>query len=112
MSNFNKFKTNSYCVVCKHYSGTNNIQGVVTAKGTKIRRGSCAMCRSNKSMTINDATVDAEGLKDFIKSVGKATVKFGWKVANDPIRALDIASKIGNAAASKNQEPLYQPHLV
>ena len=35
MSNFNKFKTNSYCVGGGHYSGTNNIRGVVAAKGTK-----------------------------------------------------------------------------
>ena len=29
MSNFNKFKTNSYCVGGRHYSGTNNIRGVL-----------------------------------------------------------------------------------
>ena len=36
MSNFNKFKTNSYCVGGRHCSGTNNIRGVVTAKGTNM----------------------------------------------------------------------------
>ena len=29
MSSFNKFKTNSYCVGGRHYSGTNNIRGGV-----------------------------------------------------------------------------------
>ena len=32
MSNFGKLKTNSYCVGGRHYSGNNNIRGVVTAK--------------------------------------------------------------------------------
>ena len=41
-------------------------------------------------------------MKDFFKSVVKATVNFGKKVANNPIRALEIARKIGSAAASRN----------
>ena len=53
-------------------------------------------------MTVSDAAIEAEGLKDFFKSVGRATVNFGKKVANNPVRALEIASKIGSAAASRN----------
>ena len=53
-------------------------------------------------MTVSDATLEAEGLKDFLKSVGKATVNFGKKIANNPVRALEIANKIGSAAASRN----------
>ena len=53
-------------------------------------------------MTVSDATIEAEGLKDFFKSVGRATVNFGKKVANNAVRALEIASKIGSAAASRN----------
>ena len=102
MSLLYKFKTNSYCVGGRHYSGTNNVSGAVTSKGTEMLRGSCTKCRRNKSMTVSDATIEPEGLKDFFKSVGKATVNFGKKVANNPVRALEIASKIGNAAASKN----------
>ena len=102
MSLLNKFKTNSYCVGGRHHSGTNNISGAITSKGTKMLRGSCTKCRRNKSMTVSDATIEAEGLKDFFKSVVRATVNFGKKVANDPVRALEIASKIGSAAASRN----------
>ena len=65
-------------------------------------KGSCAMCRRNKSVTVSDETIEAEGLKDFFKSVGKATVNFGKKTANNQVRALEIASKIGSAAASRN----------
>ena len=71
MSLLNKFKSNSYCVGGRHYSGTFNIRGVVSAKGTKMLRGNCVKCRRNKSMTVSRATIEAEGL-----SVGKATVNF------------------------------------
>ena len=53
-------------------------------------------------MTVSDATIVAEGRKDFFKSVGRAAVNFGKIVANNPVRALEIASKIGSAAASRN----------
>ena len=53
-------------------------------------------------MTVSDSTIEAEGLKDFFKSVGRAIVNFGKIFANNPVRALEIASKIGSAAASKN----------
>ena len=102
MSLLNKFKTNSYCVGGRHYIGTNNISGAITSKGTKMLRGSRTKCRRNKSMTVYDATTEAEGLKDFFKSFGRATVNFGKKIANNPVRALEIASKIGSAAASRN----------
>ena len=65
MSSFNRFKTNSYCVGGRHYSGTNNIRGVVTAKGTKMLKGNCVKFNRNKSMTVSDATIEAERLNDF-----------------------------------------------
>ena len=76
MSLLNKFKTNSYCVGGRHYSGTNKISGAISSKGTKKLRGSCKKCRRNKSTTVSDATIEAEGLKYFFKSVGRARVSF------------------------------------
>ena len=102
MSLLNKFKTNSYFVGGRHYSGTINIRGFVSTKGTQMLKGNCVKCKRNKSVTVSDATIEAEGLKDFFKSVGRVTVNFGKKVANNPLRALEIASKIGSAAANKN----------
>ena len=81
MSNLNKFKSNSYCVDDGHYIGTNKFQGVVTSKITKMLKGFSAMCRRNRSMTLSDATIEAEGLKDFFKSIYKATLNFLKKVA-------------------------------
>ena len=48
MSLLNKFKTNSYCVGGRHYSGTVNIRGAITSKGTKMLKGNCVACRRNK----------------------------------------------------------------
>ena len=102
MSLLNKFKTNSYCVGGRHYSGTKNIRGVISANGTKMLKGNCVICKRNKSMTVSDATIETEGLKDIFKNVGRATFNFGKKVANNPVRALEIAIKKGSAAASRN----------
>ena len=46
--------------------------------------------KKNRSMTVINATIEAEGLKDFFKCVGKAAVNF----ANNPENALEIASNI------------------
>ena len=43
-------------------------------------------------MTVSDAKSEAEGLKDFFKSVDKATVNFGKSVANNSVIALEIAT--------------------
>ena len=53
-------------------------------------------------MTVSDDTIEAEELKDFFKSVGKTTVNLGKKTAYKSVRALEISSKIGSAAASRN----------
>ena len=67
MSLLNKFKANSYCVGGRNYSGTVNIRGAITSKGTKMLKGNCVLCRRNKSMTVSDATIEAEGLKISLK---------------------------------------------
>ena len=54
-------------------------------------------------MTVKDATMEAEGLGDFFKSVGKSTKKL-WKDANIPLRALELASILGTAAETKNSK--------
>ena len=102
MSNFNKFKTNSYCVGGTHCTVTNNIRGFITSKGTQTIKSKCVKCRRNKSMAVSDATTQAEGWKDFFESVGKATVNFGKKFGNNPVRVLELASKMGSAVASRS----------
>ena len=91
MSLLQKFKTNSYCVGGGHVSGTNNIRNFTTSKGAIVLKGNCVRCKRNKSMTVSDETMEAEGMKYIFKIVVRATVNFGKKVANNPVRALEIA---------------------
>ena len=104
---FNKFKSFSYCVGGKHYSATNNIHGDITQNKktgapVKLLRGTCVTCKRNKSLIVSDQTIQAEGLGDFFKHLGKAAKNVGKKILNNPGRALEIAANIGTAAASKN----------
>ena len=73
---FKKFKTNSYCV------GQNTIpiqktlverQQLIKKTGKKIRLfvGRCSICGRKKSKIISDNTVQAEGLGDFFKNLGR-----------------------------------------
>ena len=94
MSLLQKFKHNSYCHSSRHYSGTNNMRGLITAKRTKTLKTNFTKCKRNKSMTLSDATMEAEGLNDIFKSVVKITVYFGKKVANNPVRASEIANTL------------------
>ena len=64
---FQKFKTNSYCVGQKHYSGTKDIAGEITlnkktGKEIKLLVGKCVVCSRKKSMIVSDNTIKAEGL--------------------------------------------------
>ena len=104
---FIKFQNNSYCVGGKHYSATTNIKGDITQNkktGAQIKllKGTCVTCKRNKSLIVSDHTIQAEGLGDFFKHLGKAAKNVGKKILNNPGRALEIAANIGTAAASKN----------
>ena len=53
---FQKYKTSSYCVRQKHYSGTKNIVGEITlnkklGREIKLLVGQCSICNRKK---IND----------------------------------------------------------
>ena len=52
MSHISKFKTKSFCVVGRHYSGNIDILRVVTPKGSKMLKVNCTKCRRNNSMTV------------------------------------------------------------
>ena len=113
MSSSQKFKTNSYCVEHKGYSGTKNITGEVTVnkktnKEIKLLVGKCVICDRKKSMIVSDNTIEAEGLGDFFKNLGKKGLNVSKKMAKNvltnPGRALDLTAKIATAAASRNSK--------
>ena len=68
---FQKFKSDSYCVGGRHRSATVKIYGDITNKGSKVLIGFCSKCQRKKSMTVSDNTIEAEGLSDFFKNLGK-----------------------------------------
>ena len=73
--NSQKFKSDSYCVGGKHRSGTKNITGEITVKKTvkqtKLLVGKGVICGRKKSMIESDNTIQAEGLGDSFKNLGK-----------------------------------------
>ena len=108
---FNEFKTDSYCVGGRHKSGTKNIVGEITinkktGKEVKLLVGKCVICNRKKTMIVSDNVIQAEGLGDFFKNLGKISAKAGKKLAknvlSNPGRALDLTAKIATAAATKS----------
>ena len=108
---FQKFKTNSYCLGQRHYSGTKNITGEIaynkkTGKEIKCLVGKCVICDKRKSMIVSDNTIQAEGLGDFFKNLGRVSSKAAKKLATNalknPSRFLEIGANVAAAAVSKN----------
>ena len=103
---FQKIKSYSYCVGGRQKSARKNIYGDIISKGSKVLIGYCSVCNRRKSMTVSDNTIQAEGLGDFSKSLGKKGLnvsKLAKKnVLGNPGRALEIGANVGNAIASRN----------
>ena len=118
-----KFKSESQCVGGRHRSGTKNIEGEITfnkktGKEIKLLVGKCVVCNKRKSMIVSDSVIQAEGLSDFFKNLGKTSVKVGKKLAknvlSNPSRALDITANFATAAASRNPKNVMKslPELI
>ena len=110
---FQKFKSDSYCVGGRHKSATKNIVGEMTinkktGKDVKLLVGKCVICNRKKTMIVSDNVIQAEGLGDFFKNLGKkglnASKKIAKNVLSNPGRALDLTTKIATAAASRNSK--------
>ena len=106
-----KFKTDSYCVGGRHRSSTKNIVGEITinkktGKEVKLLAGKCVICNRKKTMIVSDNVIQAEGLGNFFKNLGKISAKAGKKLAknviSNPGRALDLTAKLATAAATKS----------
>ena len=107
---FQKFKSDSYCVGGRHKSGTKDIVGDITidkktGKEVKLLIGKCVICNRRKTMIVSDNVIQAEGLGDFFKNLGKKGLNVSKKMAknvlSNPSRALDLTAKIATAAVSR-----------
>ena len=95
---FQKFKTNSYCVGGKHRSSTKNITGEITmnkktGKEIKLLVGKCVVCDREKSMIVSDNTIQAEGLGDFFKNLGKKGLNVSKKMAKNVLKKTRKSSR-------------------
>ena len=117
---FQKFKTNSYCVGQKHYSGTKNIIGKITlnkktGREIKLLVGQCSICNRKKSMIVSDNTIQAEGLGSFFKNLGRISARAGRKLATNviknPGRALEIIQILLRQLQLKTRKHLYHHYL-
>ena len=108
-----KFQSDSYCVGGRHRSGTKNIVGEIrnnkkTGKEIKLLVGQCMVSNRKKSMIVSDNVIQAEGLGDFFKNLGKkgpnVSKKMAKNVLSNPGRALALTAKIATAAASRKSK--------
>ena len=108
-----KFQSDSYCVGGRRRSKTKNIVGEIrndrkTGKEIKLLVGQCMVCNRKKSMIVSDNVIQAEGLGDFFKQLGKkrpnVSRKMAKNVLSNPARALDLTAKYATAAASRNSK--------
>ena len=107
MSSYN-FKSDSYCVGGRHRSSTIKIYYDITSKVSKVLIGFCSKCLRKKSMTVSNINIQAEGLFDFFKNLGKKRLNASKNMTKNVIsnlgRALDLTAKIATAAASRNPQ--------
>ena len=83
-----------------------------TGKEVKLLVGKCVVCNRKKSMIVSDNTIQAEGLGNFFKKLGKVSGKAAKKIATNalknPSRFLEIGANVATAALVKIQKRLYQ----
>ena len=108
---FQEIKIVFYCDGQKHNSGTKNNVGGITFKektGREINLivGQSSLCNKRAKMIVSDNTIEAGGLGDYFKLLGKSSVKLGKNVAKNtlknPGRAVDITANVVTAVASRN----------
>ena len=104
-------KSDSYCVGGRHRSATKNIVGDITinkktGKEIKLLVGKRVICDRKKTMIVSDNVIQAEGLGDFFKKLGKVSSRAAKKLATNapknPARFLEIGANVATAAATKN----------
>ena len=84
----------------------------------KFLVGKCVICDKRKSMIVSDNLIQADGLSDFFKNLGKKGLNVSKKKAKNvhktPSRALDITANTATTAASGNPKNVIKslPELI
>ena len=103
---FQNVKSDSNCVGGRHRFSTVKIFHYIISKVIKKLIGHSLVCNRKELMNVSENTIQAEGLTDFFKNLGKKFVKVGKKLAKivfkNPFRPLDITANIATAAADRS----------
>ena len=109
---FQKFKSDSYCVGGRHKSATKNIVGEITinkktGKEVKLLAGKYVICNRKKTMIVSDNVIQAEGLGNFFKNLGKISAKAGKKNSKKRTKPPRKSSRFNSkdSYSSRNQIP-------
>ena len=90
---FQNFKSEYYCVGGRHGSTTTKIYGDITSKGIKVLIGYYPICKRKKSLTVSDNTIQAGGLTDFFKILGKKGPNVSKKMEKIVLKILEELSQ-------------------
>ena len=108
MTRGTKFLSNSKCA-CGTCGRTDRPYGHMTGSGGLYLKGYCHRCNKVKSLpyTQQQLEMEGEGIRKFFKNVWNKALKpvgkhVGKNIISNPTRALQVASQVGAAAASKN----------
>ena len=111
INELSKIQNDSYCVGSKHRSGTKNMVGEITynkksGKEINLLVGKCVIYDKRKSMIVSDNVIQAEGLGNFFKNLGKVSSRAAKILATNalknPARFLGIGANVAAATASRN----------
>ena len=108
MTRGTKFLSNSKCS-CGSCGRTDRPFGHMTGSGALYLKGYCHRCNKVKSLpyTQQQLNIEGEGIKKFFKNVWNKALKpaaqhVGKNIIKNPVRAFQVASQLGAAAATKN----------
>ena len=107
MTRGTNFLKNSKCV-CGRIGAANNPYGHMSGSGKLYLKGNCG-CKKLKSLpyTHQQLEMEGEGIRKFFRGVYNKVLKpVGKKIIANPGRALQIATQLGAAAASKNPKAI------
>ena len=112
MTRGTNFLNKSKCK-CGVQDKTDRPFGHITGSGGMYLKGYCHRCKKIKSLpyTPQHLELEREGIKKFFKNVYKKVLKpagshVGKNIIKNPLRAVQVVSQLGAAAATKNPKAI------
>ena len=107
MINYDRLTSYYFCLGGKLHSLTTNVKSAISFKKKtrkdieiEIFKDGWSKCGRTKTKTVSGNTIEAGGLGNIFKSMGKAAESFPTKVVNNPKKALALAAHLSTTAAT------------